>query len=72
MSQIMEAIEQAKADQEHPSMIILNTKKGKGCFFAEDVFNHNIPVTKEQADQAIAELEQYRAELGCGTADKEV
>ncbi len=63
VSQIMEAIDAAQADREHPSMIILNTKKGKGCSFAEDVFNHNIPVTKEQAKQAIAELKAYKAAL---------
>lgn len=63
VSEIMEAIDQARKDREHPSVIILNTKKGKGCFFAEDVFNHNIAVTKEQADQAIAELEQYKRTL---------
>ncbi len=63
VSQIMEAIHQAKEDREHPSMIILNTKKGKGCFFAEDVFNHNIPVTKEQAEQALAELTAYKDSL---------
>ena len=62
-SQIVGAIDAAQADREHPSMIILNTKKGKGCSFAEDVFNHNIPVTKEQAKQAIAELEAYKAAL---------
>ncbi len=44
-------------------MIILNTKKGKGCFFAEDVFNHNIPVAKEQAEQALAELTAYKDSL---------
>ncbi len=63
VSRIMEAIDAAQADREHPSMIILNTKKGKGCSFAEDVFNHNIPVTKEQAKQAIAELKAYKAAL---------
>ncbi len=63
VSQIMAAIDEAKADKEHPSMIILHTEKGKGCFFAEGVFNHNIPVTKEQAGQAIAELEAYKAAL---------
>lgn len=61
--QIMEAIEQAKEEKEHPAVIILNTKKGKGCFFAEDVFNHNVAVTKEQAEQAIAQLEQYKKTL---------
>lgn len=61
--QIMAAIEEAKLEQERPAMIILNTKKGKGCYFAEDVFNHNISVTKEQADRAIADLEKYKESL---------
>ena len=42
---------------------VFSAEKGKGCFFAEGVFNHNIPVTKEQAGQAIAELEAYKAAL---------
>lgn len=63
VAQIMHAIAQAKAETEHPAMIILNTKKGKGCTFAEDVFNHNMPVSPEQAEQAIAALEQYKAAL---------
>jgi deoxyxylulose-5-phosphate synthase len=36
-------------------MIIMNTIKGKGCTFAEGkVESHNMPVTMEMADQAIA------------------
>lgn len=63
VAQIMDAIDAAKAATDKPSMIILNTKKGKGCYFAEDVFNHNMPVSEEQADRAIAELETYKAAL---------
>ena len=63
VSQIMDAIEAAKADTDRPSMLILNTKKGKGCCFAEDIFNHNLTVSSEQADQAIAKLEAYKASL---------
>lgn len=63
VAQIMAAIEAAKEAADKPSMIILKTKKGKGCYFAEDVFNHNMPVSNEQADRAIAELEAYRAAL---------
>lgn len=63
VAQIMNAIEEAKAEKERPAMIILNTKKGKGCYFAENVFNHNISVTKEQADRAIADLEKYKESL---------
>ena len=58
IGQIYEAIEKAKAQQQQPSMIVLNTLKGKGCSFAENMmFNHNIVFTREQADEAIAVLE---------------
>lgn len=66
--QIIEAIDCAKSVTDRPSMIILNTKKGKGCYFAEDVFNHNMTVSDEQASNAIAKLEAYKASLsntGC-------
>jgi len=40
-----------------PSMIILDTIKGKGASFCEGkVESHNMPVTLEMAEQAIAEL----------------
>lgn len=61
--QIANAIDYAKSVAGKPSMIILNTEKGKGCCFAEDVFNHNMPVTDEQAGAAIARLEAYKASL---------
>ena len=57
------AIDEAKADRERPSMIILNTVKGKGWKYAETHFNHNMPVTPEQAKEAIAELEAAKAAL---------
>lgn len=49
------------ASSEQPNMIILQTKKGKGCTFAEGVlFNHHMTFTQEQADEAIAALEAER------------
>lgn len=58
VGQIYAAIEKAKAQQQQPSVIVLNTIKGKGCSFAEDVFlNHHMTFTQEQADAAIAVLE---------------
>lgn len=63
VGEIMDAIEFAKEEKNQPTVIILNTKKGKGCFFAEDVFNHNVTVTKKQAEQVISQLEQYKATL---------
>ena len=63
VAQIMAAIDEAKAVTDKPSMIILHTVKGKGCSFAEGVFNHNMPVSPAQADEAIARLEAYKATL---------
>ena len=41
-----------------PSMIILNTIKGKGASFCEGkVGSHNMPVTKDMAKEAIEGLE---------------
>lgn len=52
-----EAVTEAKALKGKPSMIILDTVKGKGCDFCEGlVTNHNMPITREQADAAIAAL----------------
>ncbi len=41
-----------------PSMIILNTVKGKGISFAENagVANHSMPITQEMMEQGLAEL----------------
>lgn len=62
-AQIVRAVEEAKADTEHPSVIILNTVKGKGWSYAETHFNHNMPVTPEQAQEAIAEIRAAKAAL---------
>jgi transketolase len=52
---IAEAISAAQANTESPSMIVLNTKKGYGCTFAEDQeFNHHIAFTPEQMQEALA------------------
>ena len=51
------AITAAKAVKDKPSMIVLDTVKGKGCSFCEgQVGSHNMPVTKEMAAEAIAKL----------------
>ncbi|MDI9454451.1 MAG: Transketolase [Spirochaetes bacterium ADurb.Bin315] len=51
------AIQQAKTQTDQPSMIILDTIKGKGASFCEgDVGNHNMAFNLETAKQAIAEL----------------
>ncbi len=52
-----EAIQQAKQQQERPSMIVLDTVKGKGAAFCEGmVGNHNMKVDMTMATQAISEL----------------
>ncbi len=56
---ILEAIKSAKKEKEKPSMIILNTIKGKGVSFIEaaGTSNHNMPITHEQYVSAMNELE---------------
>ena len=56
---LMDAIGKAKLQDQKPSMIVMNTIKGKDCSFAENVlFNHHMAVSREEFDQAIARLEQ--------------
>jgi transketolase len=51
---ITEAIDNAKAVKGIPSVIVLDTCKGKGCTFAEGILgNHHMAFTKEQGEQAI-------------------
>ncbi|MDR0386480.1 MAG: transketolase [Treponema sp.] len=52
------AIEQALAQSDKPSMIVMDTVKGKGCSFAEGVEkNHSMAFNLEKAREAIAILE---------------
>lgn len=61
---IISAVTKAKKKDKKPSMIILNTIKGKGCTFTEDVlYNHHVTFTKEQADEAIEALEIHKKKL---------
>jgi transketolase len=47
-----------------PSMIVLDTKKGYGCTFAEDVYaNHHIAFEPEQMEEALKAAEAKVAEL---------
>ena len=56
MGQIAKAVENAKAQDEMPSLICLDTVKGKDCSFAEHMeFNHGIGVN----DRQLAEAETY-------------
>ncbi|MDR2052129.1 MAG: transketolase [Treponema sp.] len=53
-----EAIEKAAAQNEKPSMIVMDTIKGKGCSFAEGIEkNHSMVFDPEKAREAIAVLE---------------
>ncbi|MFZ5945718.1 MAG: transketolase [Bacillota bacterium] len=58
--EISDAVIKAKTSQNKPTMILLNTVKGKGVSFAEalGVKNHNTPITKDQMYQALEELRQ--------------
>jgi transketolase len=52
---IEKAVLTATRNTDRPSMIVLNTKKGFGCTFAEDQeFNHHIAFTPEQMAEALA------------------
>ena len=58
MQQMDQAIEQAKSEKIRPSMIILDTIKGKGVDFAENqTSNHNMKFDYATALQAIAKLQ---------------
>jgi len=52
------AVRLAKAQQEKPSMIILDTLKGKGVSFLEASWenNHNVAISAEQHARALEEL----------------
>ena len=51
-------IDFAKLNKNTPSMIILNTIKGKGVSFVEKATtsNHSMPITKELLEVALNEL----------------
>ncbi len=55
---IYNAINEAKKSQSKPTMIVLNTIKGKGISFIEAMGakNHSMPVTEEQRLRALEEL----------------
>lgn len=56
---IWKAIDNAQKLKGRPSMIILDTVKGKGGYFCENlVASHNMPITDEMWRKAVAQLEQ--------------
>ncbi len=58
IDEIDQAISNAKANKNSPSMIILNTIKGKGISFVEaaGANNHSMPISKEDLEKALEEL----------------
>jgi transketolase len=57
VEQIYDAIEKAKSCKTKPSVIVLNTVKGKGVVRYEEMFsNHSAAVTKENLAEALEEL----------------
>ena len=64
MDQICQALDWAEENADAPSMIIAHTVKGKGISFIEGRPEfHNAPLTEEQLQKAIAELEANLREL---------
>ncbi len=60
-AQLDRAIEEAKAETTRPSMIVMDTVKGKGAWFAEgNLGNHNMKIDEAMAAEAIRRL---RAEV---------
>lgn len=58
VEQIAAAIANAKAQSDKPSVIVLSTVKGKGYSKIEGALSsHNMPVTAEMVDEALAELD---------------
>jgi transketolase len=68
IEKLYKAIEDAREYKGLPSVIVMHTKKGKGCTFAEDILsNHHINFKQEQLDESLQKakeaLEQARAAL---------
>jgi transketolase len=57
MQAIEDAVTRAKTVTDRPSMIVLDTIKGKGCTCAENlVGSHNMPISAEQLEEALTAL----------------
>ncbi|VBB08227.1 Hypothetical protein LUCI_3496 [Lucifera butyrica] len=54
---IQAAVDRAKQNSGRPSVIVLDTRKGQGCSFAENqVFNHHMTISPEQMQAALDKL----------------
>jgi len=61
IKKIIDACQESKAVYEKPTVIIAHTIPGKAVSFMEQLFEwHGKPPTKDQADEAIIELEKVR------------
>ena len=61
MGAILDVLDQATAIKGGPTVIVADTIKGKGVSFAENTAAfHNGAMTREQYDQALAEIEESR------------
>lgn len=59
IGQILYAVDNAKKRRGKPAMIILNTVKGKGIYFAENqLSSHNMTVTEEMWKKAVALIDE--------------
>ena len=64
MQQIIDAVNQAKAIFEKPTVIIAKTIPGKGVSFMENKFEwHGKPPDKQQAEQALKELRTLQGKI---------
>lgn len=60
LEQIVDAVNEARAIHEAPTVIIAHTIPGKGVSFMENDFTwHGKPPTKEEAERALEELDNY-------------
>lgn len=60
---ILEAVEAAQKTTQQPSLIVMHTVKGRGCFAEELEFNHGIGVSAEQYQKDRVALESYIHDL---------
>lgn len=59
LQQVLKAFEESRAIKGQPTVIIARTVKGKGVSILENNTNfHGVPLTPEQMEQALKELEQ--------------